>query len=154
MTAKKLRCCQVEESLTPTALVTEVYLRFAQELGQDASWENRRHFLNASARKMNQLLIDRVRRRGAEKRGGLRRKVEMEEDRLSDDLPTTDWTSLRDALESMDQTDSQAATVIRWHYLLQFTLPEIAEALEVSLSTVDRARRRGLQKLLDWLNYR
>lgn len=150
--ANKLRGFPRDESLSPTELVSEVYVRFTQELGEDASWENRRHFLNASARKMNQILIDRARRRGAERHGGQHRRVEMEDECLADGLPSTDWSSLKDALELLEQADSQAATVLRWHFLLQFSLGDIAEALEISLSTVDRARRRGLRKLRETLS--
>ena len=148
--ARKLRGFSASESLTPTGLVNEVYVRLTHELGQDATWENRRHFLNAAAQKMHQLLIDRWRRRRAAVHGGQFRRVDFDDAEMPQGMPAADWSDLHAALEVLEKTDSPSATVIRWHYLLALPMVDVAAAQEISLSTADRARRRGL----NWLRTR
>jgi RNA polymerase sigma factor (TIGR02999 family) len=163
--SRKLRDEPPSESLTPTALVHEVYLRFTHELGVEATWQNRVHFLNAAAKKMNQVLIDRARRRHTAIRGGHLHRLELDDAAASVELPTSDWGDLDAALNALEQVDDEAATVIRWRYLLEIPLTLIAQVLNdslgksarrgpVSLSTVDRARRRGLEWLRTWLESR
>jgi RNA polymerase sigma factor (TIGR02999 family) len=160
--SRKLRDQPPSESLTPTGLVHEVYLRFTQELGVEATWQNRVHFLNAAAKKMNHILIDRARRRHAAIRGGRLQRVPLDDAPAADDLPTGDWSDLHAALEALERVDDEAATVIRWRYLLDLPLSVVTlvlnDALDsarrrspVSLSTVDRARRRGLEWLRKWI---
>lgn len=135
------------ESMTPTALVNEVYLRFAEELGEDATWKNRRHFFNAAARKMKFILVDRARRRKAAVHGGGWQRVDLNDASHIEGIPASGWSDLYEALERLEHMDAQAATVLRWRYLLQFSLPEIAESLAISESTAERAQRRGIRAL-------
>lgn len=145
--AMKLRDGTSAESMTPTALVNEVYLRFAEELGEDATWQNRRHFFNAAARKMKFILIDRARRRKAAVHGGGWQRVDLNDAANIEGIPASGWSDLYEALERLEHMDAQAATVLRWRYLLQFSLPEIAESLAISESTAERAQRRGIRAL-------
>ena len=55
-----------EQSLQTTELVHEVYLRL---VGPDQDWNGRAHFFGAAAEAMRRILVDRARRRNAEKRG-------------------------------------------------------------------------------------
>lgn len=145
--AVKLRDGATAESMTPTALVNEVYLRFAAELGEDATWQNRRHFFNAAARKMKLILVDRARRRKAVIHGGGWQRVDFGDTANIESMAATDWSDLYEALERLERVDVQAATVIRWHYLLQFSMSEIADSLSISESTAERAQRRGIREL-------
>jgi DNA-directed RNA polymerase specialized sigma24 family protein len=131
----------------------------------EATWQNRVHFLNAAAKKMHHVLIDRARRRHAAIRGGQLHRLELDDAEASADLPTNDWGDLDAALNALAQVDDEAATVIRWRYLLEIPLTLVAQLLNdairasarrgpVSLSTVDRARRRGLEWLRKWLESR
>src|SRR6187200_414987 len=59
------------QSLQATALVHEAYLRLA---GAGTPWTDRQHFLGIAARSMRQILVERARARGAQKRwGGMNR---------------------------------------------------------------------------------
>ena len=61
------------QTLQPTALVHEAYLRLVGE--QDPGWNGRRHFFGAAARAMRNILVEQARRKGAHKRGGGGRRV-------------------------------------------------------------------------------
>src|SRR5262249_56259453 len=62
---------QPGQTLQPTALVHEAYLRLVRN--QDPGWEGRRHFFGAAARAMREILIEQARRKAAVKHGGPRR---------------------------------------------------------------------------------
>ena len=53
------------QTLQPTALVHEVYMRLA---GAGTPWNDERHFVGIAARSMRQILVERARARGAQKR--------------------------------------------------------------------------------------
>lgn len=55
-------------TLQPTALVHELYLRLAKR--NDCQWRDRAHFLATAAKAMRQILVDHARRKSADKRGG------------------------------------------------------------------------------------
>ena len=152
--AVKLRDESPSVTMTPTALVNEVYLRFAREMGEDATWENRRHFFNAAAKKMTFILMDRARKRKAVRHGGGWQRVEIDDDVAIKNLPSVDWSDLYDALERLERISSLCATVLRCRYLLQFSMNEIVEILggpPATIDSVDRARRKGLKELQEFL---
>src|SRR3954470_14471886 len=64
------------QTLTPTALVHEAYLRIAGD--SDLTWEGRRHFFFAAARAMRQILVEQARRKAGPRRGGDRRREELD----------------------------------------------------------------------------
>src|SRR3954463_7257338 len=63
-----------DQTLQPTALVHEAYLRLISP-GDDAKWENRGHFFAAAAEAMRRILVDAARRKRTEKHGGHRQRV-------------------------------------------------------------------------------
>src|SRR5579875_2758709 len=56
------------QTLTPTALVHEAYLKLVRD--KDPGWEGRRHFFGAAAQAMREILVDQARRKASIKRGG------------------------------------------------------------------------------------
>ena len=76
MAAQHLRRERRGQTLQPTALVHDVYLRLLQD--SRLSWQNRAHFFGIAARSMRQILVERARARGAAKRGGSRVRVTLE----------------------------------------------------------------------------
>src|SRR5262245_11386375 len=66
------------QTLQPTALVHEAYLRLVGE--EDPGWNGRRHFFGAAARAMRDILVEQARRKGTHKHGGGARRVELTED--------------------------------------------------------------------------
>src|SRR5437763_9053576 len=64
------------QTLQPTALVHDVYLRLIGD--KQLSWQNRADFFGIAARSMRQILVERARARGAAKRGGSRVRVTLD----------------------------------------------------------------------------
>src|SRR5260370_38129926 len=77
LAARKLAQDKPGQTLQATALVHEAYLRLVAS-GQAQSWENRGHFYAAAAEAMRPILIDRARDRGRRKRGGGRRRQDLD----------------------------------------------------------------------------
>jgi RNA polymerase sigma factor (TIGR02999 family) len=122
------------QTLQTTALVHEAYLKLFQ--GEDATWENRRHFFGAAAQAMRRILVDRARKRRADKRGGGAVRVPLE-----DDVPTpersADLLALDEALERMSKVLPRHTRVVSYRYFLGLTVKETAQLLDVSPRTVD-----------------
>src|SRR6476469_4299307 len=66
LAASSLRRLPAGQTLQPTALVHETWLKLVGE--EDPGWEGRRHFFGAAARAMRELIVDHQRRKGASKR--------------------------------------------------------------------------------------
>src|SRR6187399_1057572 len=81
LAAQKLVQEQAGQTLQATALVHEAYLRLANGNGTSC-WDNRRHFFAAAAEAMRRILVERARRRQAEKHGGGFDRCDFEEDSL------------------------------------------------------------------------
>src|SRR5262245_39458716 len=80
LAAERLAREPVGQTLQPTALVHEAYLRLVQSPGLDSGekephWDNRGHFFAAAAEAMRRILIDNARRKQRPKRGGDRHRV-------------------------------------------------------------------------------
>lgn len=121
-------------TLQTTALVNEAYLRLVK--GDDAGWENRRHFFGAASRAMRQILVDRARKRDAVRHGGEHRRVELDE-RIAGETPSVDLIALDEALDRLAAERPRQAQVVQHKYFLGLTNQETAELLEVSLRTVE-----------------
>jgi RNA polymerase sigma factor (TIGR02999 family) len=118
-----------------TALVNEAYLRLA---GKDRrkSWNDRKHFLRAAALAMRHILVDRARRAAAERHGGGKVRVTMD-DRIAAEEAPVDLVALDDALERLAERSRRLAEVVHYRFFLGMTVGETAEALDVSPRTVD-----------------
>ena len=78
-------------TLQPTALVHEVYLRLLD--GEDVKFENRGHFLAAAAEAMRRILVERARRVAAQKRGGDKQRVSLDDDAVAIEVDSIDVLS-------------------------------------------------------------
>jgi RNA polymerase sigma-70 factor (ECF subfamily) len=127
-----------DHTLQPTALVHEAALRVLQT---DAilQFDGRGAFFGAMATAMRRVLIDHARRRGAERRQGERRRVPLDE--LLDSLEQShrlNLLDLDDALAELEELNPRQGAVVVQRFFCGFALPEIAEHLGVSLSTVEK----------------
>jgi RNA polymerase sigma factor (TIGR02999 family) len=109
-------------TLSPTALVHESYLNLVNR--SDCSWNDRAHFFAVAARAMRHVLIDYARKRNAQKRGGSRHRITL--------------LALDDALDRLAQRDPRMVSVVECRFFGGMTLEETAEALDVSVRTVQR----------------
>src|SRR3954467_4787220 len=79
LAAARLAHEQPGQTLQPTALVHEAYLRLVGP-GPEPSWNNRGHFFAAAAEAMRRILVDAARRKKTEKHGGDRRRADLPDD--------------------------------------------------------------------------
>jgi len=126
-----------ELSLNPTDLVHESWLRLSA--GQGPGFPDRKHFLAYAARVMHTIVIDHVRARQAERRGGdatfltLNTAVEGLAPQRDDEV-----LRVHDALEALAAQDERLAQVVEMRYFGGLTEAEIAAALDVTERTVQR----------------
>ncbi len=109
----------------------------ARLLGQAANARDRRQFFAAVARIMRELLIDHARHRQAAKHGGGRRRLSLDDVADHIESHNIDVCDLREALERLAELNERQSEVVTLHFLWQHSLPETAQLLGVSLSTVE-----------------
>ena len=124
------------QTLQPTALVHEAYMRLLGPDGAQLRWEGRAHFFGAAARAMRRILVERARSRGRVKRGGGNARVALADDALAVEPPGDDLLALDEALERLEQRDRRKAEVVMLRFFAGLTIEEIAAALSVSPATV------------------
>jgi RNA polymerase sigma factor (TIGR02999 family) len=124
------------QTLQPTALVHDVYVRLLQ--GSNLSWQNRAHFFGIAARSMRQILVERARARDAVKRGGGQLRVTLDADLLAADQQTFDLEALDEALTRLAAFDAELARLVDVRFFGGLSIEEAAEALGVSAATVKR----------------
>ena len=126
-------------TLQPTALVHEVYLRLVDRTS--AEWRDRSHFLAVACRAMRQILTDHFRRSNASKRGGAWKKLTLTGIALADDRQSLDLGDLEDALEELEHLDPRQVRLVELRFYGGLSIKETAEALGVSVTTVEREWR-------------
>jgi RNA polymerase sigma factor (TIGR02999 family) len=138
LAARKLDRAAPGQTLQPTSLVHEAYLRLVSG-GEERSWKNRGHFYAAAAESMRRILLDRARDKHRLKRGGGRRRRYLELDELFDDeAPPDDLIDLDDALTRLAEVDPDAAALVQLRVFAGLTLGQAAEALGIARRTADR----------------
>jgi RNA polymerase sigma factor (TIGR02999 family) len=126
-------------TLQPTALVHEAYLRL---LGNDKpAWNSRGHFFGAAARAMRQILVDQARRKASQKRGGGRKRLDLDDVEPAIAAPSIDILALDEALQRLERDDPRKAQIVMLRYFAGLTAQETAAALDISVPTVEREWR-------------
>jgi RNA polymerase sigma factor (TIGR02999 family) len=136
LAASLTRQLQPGQTLQPTALVHEAYLRLVR--GQDPGWEGRRHFFGAAARAMREILIEQARRKAAAKHGGRGRRVALAEGLAVIEPPAEDVLALDEAVRQLQEEDPRLAEIVMLRYYTGLSIEETAEVIGASLSTVKR----------------
>ena len=127
------------QTLQATALVHEAYAKLVCDGEPD--WHGRPHFFAAAARAMRNILVDEARRKAAVKRGGNHRRVDADLEDLVADVPGDDVLALNEALTKLEAEDARKAQIVMLKFFAGLSIPEIAEELEVSASTIEREWR-------------
>lgn len=143
-----LRATPGHATLQTTALVHEVLLRL---LGRTpAAFESGAHLLNASARMMRQVLVDRARRASSDKRGGRWLRDDFTE-ALELPIPDgTDLAALDRALNDLESVHERMAKVVELRYFVGLEVTEVAATLGVT----ERTARRDWVAAREWLKAR
>lgn len=139
----QLRRLRPGQTLNTTGLVHEAYLRL---VGQEG-FKNRGHFFAVSAQAMRQILIDRARRRTAQKRGDGLRPISLDLVNPSSEEQSDIVLWLDSALDTLRQQNPRWAQVAECRFFGGYSVSETAEALGVSDAT---AQRDGI-KARAWL---
>ena len=124
------------QTLQPTALVHEAWLRLAGS-GTDR-WDNRGHFFAAAAEAMRRILVENARRKARLKRGGQWERVPFEQVQVATDSDPATLLGLDEAIARLAAEHPQPAAVVRLRFFVGLSLPEAAQALNVSESTAKR----------------
>jgi RNA polymerase sigma factor (TIGR02999 family) len=138
------------QTLQPTALVHEAYLRLVRD--QDPGWKDRRHFFGAAAQAMRDILIDQARRKASFKRGGQAQRIELAEGIAWIEPPSGDILALEDAIQHLNAEDPRLAEIVRLRYYTGLSVEETAEVVGVSVSSLKRdwrCARAWLARRLD-----
>lgn len=125
------------QTLSPTALVHEAYLRLVGR-GDVPRWEGRRHFFGAAAEAMRRILIETARRKRTQKRGGELVRAAVACDELPAYEAGEDLLAIDEALEKLAAEDPVAAELVKLRYFAGLTIGEAAELLGLARRTADR----------------
>jgi RNA polymerase sigma factor (TIGR02999 family) len=132
------------ETLRPTALVHEAYLKLAG--GARVPWRDRAHFLAIASTAMRQVLIDHARGRCAVKRGGARCAVTLDDATLAVEEQAVALVELDEALTRLAAVDPRLARVVELRFFGGLSEEEAAQVLGLTTRTVRRdwVKARGL----------
>jgi RNA polymerase sigma factor (TIGR02999 family) len=136
LAASYLRRERPGQTLQPTALVHEAYLRLVKD--KPGRWQNRAHFCAIAAHSMRQILIERARARGAQKRGGARHRVTLDDALVAGGERSIDLIALDEALERLAAIDPEQARLVELRFFGGLTVEETADAMSISPATVKR----------------
>ncbi|HSC25792.1 MAG TPA: sigma-70 family RNA polymerase sigma factor [Vicinamibacterales bacterium] len=136
LAASYLRHERPGQTLQPTALVHEAYLRLMKD--RPDRWQNRAHFCAIAAHSMRQILIERARARGAQKRWGGQARVTLDEALVKGGEQSIDLLALDRAVERLAALDPEQARIVELRFFGGLTVEETAEAMSISPATVKR----------------
>jgi RNA polymerase sigma factor (TIGR02999 family) len=137
LAAQMLAHEQPGQTLQPTALVHEAYLRLVGDQ-PEKPWDGRRHFFAAAAQAMRRILIDRARNRRRQRRGGERRRIAIDLHSLLVNPPDENLLALDEALEALAREDPAGAELVRLRAFGGLSLGEAAEVMGIGRRTADR----------------
>jgi RNA polymerase sigma factor (TIGR02999 family) len=140
LAAQKLDHEKPGQTLQPTALVHEAYLRLVGG-GPGPDWNSRGHFFAAAAEAMRRILIENARRKGRLRHGGGRRRVELEKVDLPAEAAADDLLALDEALQRLAAEEPAAAEVVKLRYFAGLTIEQAAAALGLHTPAADGARK-------------
>ncbi|MGI8742679.1 MAG: sigma-70 family RNA polymerase sigma factor [Bryobacteraceae bacterium] len=136
LAARYMRRERKDHTLQPTALVHEAYLKLMQQ--QAGNWQNRAHFFAIASQVMRRILVDHARSRRAVKRGGLERRVTLNEGVFAAGNQAIDLIILDEALHRLAEFDERQSRIVELRFFGGLSLEEIAVVLDMSPRTVKR----------------
>jgi RNA polymerase sigma factor (TIGR02999 family) len=122
------------QTLDATALVHEAFLR----LVGDQHFDNRRHFFAAAAEAMRRILVESARLKQRQKRGGGRKRIDLDDVSIAAPEPNERLLALDEALERLAAVEPQKAELVKLRSFAGLSLDAAASLLGISPSTADR----------------
>lgn len=130
---------RVDHTLQTTALINEALIRFIE--ADKIDWQSRVHFYSIVARRMRQILVEHAREQLTAKRGARAEHVNVSDAQHLSTEKSEEVVVLDVALTKLAHIDERKSKIVEYRYFGGFTLPEVAEILNVSPSTVEREWR-------------
>jgi RNA polymerase sigma-70 factor (ECF subfamily) len=133
------RCLSSQSSsntLQPTALVHEAYLRLARRDSID--WQGRAHFFALSAQMMRQILVDHARKHAAAKRGSNAVTVVVDEASAVSKVRNLDLIALDDAMKRLASLDPRQCQIVELRFFGGLSIEETAQTVNISPATTKR----------------
>ena len=124
-------------TLQATALVHEAYLRLV-DTEKIQRWNSRGHFFAAAAEAMRRILVENARRKARIRHGGGLQRVEFDTVSLAAPWPDDRLIALDEALEKLSVCEPELVQVVNLRHFAALTIPETAEAIGISVRTVNR----------------
>jgi RNA polymerase sigma factor (TIGR02999 family) len=141
LAARKLAQEKPGQTLQATALVHEAYTRLVgngEAASREQRWDSRGHFFAAAAEAMRRILIDRAREKRSAKRGGGRKKLNIDAVDLATQATPDQLLAIDDALAKLARADPVAARLVELRYFAGLTVEEAGKALGMSTATAYR----------------
>jgi len=132
----KLQNAQPGQSISGTVLVHEAYLKL--KTNDAPRWANEKHFFSVAAEAMRCILIDHLRAKARQKRGGNYERVDQTLSSFATPAEDDQLLAINEALDELAKDDPEAADLVKLRFFAGFTLEEIAESTGVSIRTVSR----------------
>ncbi|HEX5227000.1 MAG TPA: ECF-type sigma factor, partial [Bryobacteraceae bacterium] len=132
--------------------VHEVYLRLVN--ARDLDWQHRAHFFAVAATLMRRILLDRARRRLADKRGGKARPLDLSKSLDVAQARARELVALDDALNALAEVDPRKSKIVELRFFGGLSVKETAEVVKVSSDTVMRDWKTARAWLLSELDGR
>ena len=123
-------------TLSTTALVNEAYLKLVEQ--SSVAWSDQAHFLALASLVMRHVLVDRARERIALKRGGVRHRIDLDDEEIAVDAEPEVVLQLNDAMDRLAAFEPRLARVVECRFFGGLTEKETADALDVTVRTVQR----------------
>src|SRR5882724_3930939 len=138
---RKLAACKMAneapgQTLQPTALVHEVWLRLAG--GQERAWDSQAHFFGAAAEAMRRILIENARRKKALRHGAGQARLDIAELEIVAPAPDDQMLAMDEALNKLAALDKEKAELVKLRYFVGLNIEEAAAVLRISEATAKR----------------
>ena len=134
--AKNMANEKVGQTLSPTALVHEAYLKLVKPSAP--GWQSEKHFFAAAAQAMRRILINRARDKSRLKRGGGGKRISLDLAQLSFDEQSEDLIALDHAIENLAMEKALAAELVQLRFFAGLSLGDAAKTLGIGRRTADR----------------
>lgn len=136
--ARRLALEKPGQTLQPTALVHEAYLRLVGH-APDKHWDHRGHFFAAAAEAMRRILVEKARRKQSRKHGGEvpRQNVDLNGLAESESFDPADILAVHEVLDQLAARSPRAAELVKLRFFLGCTMAETAQILGIAHSTAE-----------------
>jgi len=136
LAAAKLAQERLGQTLQATALVHDAYIRLV-DVETARHWDSRGHFFAAAAEAMRRILVDNAYRKKSLKRGGNRKRLDLDDIDPTIQPDAEDLLALDEALNRLAEVEPRTADLVKLRYFVGFTNKQAAELLGISPRKAD-----------------